>query len=136
MTNKLIFLEFCGLIDYLLIYSLYCYCGQADVITRENGIVASAANDWTLGEAAFPLSLVFGILGVSAAGLGPWQQKVGVRKSLLCGSVAFGSGLGLAALGIHYHMLPLVYVGYGGMSVYLVFFLWISLITFCFNFLY
>ena len=86
---------------------------QADVITRENGIVASVASDWTLGEAAFPLSLVFMTLGFSAAGLGPWQQKVGVRKALLTGSFAFGGGLGLASLGIHYHMLPLVYGGYG-----------------------
>lgn len=87
---------------------------QADVITRENGVVASVASDWTLGEAAFPLSLVFGILGFSAAGLGPWQQKVGVRKALLAGSFSFGGGLGLASLGIHCHMLPLVYAGYGG----------------------
>ena len=31
--------------------------------------------------------------------------------------MAFGGGLGLAALGIHCHTLPLVYAGYGGMYV-------------------
>jgi hypothetical protein len=58
-------------------------------------------------------------MGISSAGLGNWQQEVGVRKSLLYGSVAFGSGLGITCLGIHYHMLPLVYLGYGGKSLYI-----------------
>jgi hypothetical protein len=44
---------------------------------------------------------MFGIMGISSAGLGNWQQEVGVRKSLLYGSVAFGSGLGITCLGIH-----------------------------------
>jgi hypothetical protein len=62
---------------------------------------------------------MFGIMGISSAGLGHWQQEVGVRKSLLYGSVAFGSGLGITCLGIQYHMLPLVYLGYGGKSLYI-----------------
>lgn len=86
---------------------------MADTITREVGFVAPASADWALSETALPLSVMFMVLGVSAAGLGPWQSRVGTRTSLLCSSFAFGGGLTLGALGIHLHMLPLVYLGYG-----------------------
>jgi MFS family permease len=78
--------------------------------------VAPVAADWALSDAAFPLSLVFIMLGGSAAVLGPWQNKVGVRKALMFSSFAFGGGLMLGAAGIHFHMLPLLYLGYGIMG--------------------
>lgn len=74
------------------------------------------AADWALSDAAFPLSLVFIMLGGSAAVLGPWQTKVGVRKALMFSSFSFGGGLMLGAAGIHFHMLPLLYLGYGIMG--------------------
>jgi MFS family permease len=86
---------------------------MADTITREVGFVAPSSTDWALSETALPLSIMFMMLGVSAAGLGPWQSRVGTRTALLCSSFAFGGGLTLGALGIHLHMLPLVYLGYG-----------------------
>jgi MFS family permease len=86
---------------------------MADTITREVGFVASSSADWALQDTALPLSIMFMMLGSSAAFLGPWQSKVGVRTTLLCSSFAFGGGLTLGALGIHLHMLPLVYLGYG-----------------------
>jgi MFS family permease len=77
------------------------------------GFVAPAAADWTLLEAAFPLSIVFLLQGVSASVVGSWQMKVGPRIAMGAASVAFGGGLMLGALGIHLHSLPLLYAGYG-----------------------
>jgi MFS family permease len=86
---------------------------MGDAITREIGFVAPVAADWPLSETALPLSVVFMMLGISAAGLGPWQTAVGHRKALLCSSLSFGGGLLMGAAGIYYHSLPLVYLGYG-----------------------
>jgi hypothetical protein len=68
----------------------YAWSLMADLVTREQGFVASAASDWTLMQAALPLSLVFVFQGLAAATLGSWQAKVGPKKCLLYASVAFG----------------------------------------------
>ncbi len=56
---------------------------------------------------------MFVCLGGSAAILGPWQAKVGPKKSVMCAAACFGGGLALGSLGIHLHMLPLLYLGFG-----------------------
>jgi len=91
----------------------YAWSLMADVCTREIGIVAPAAADWTLLETAFPLSLVFIMHGLSASLLGKWQAEVGPRAAMGAASVAFGGGIMLGALGIHLHSIPLLYGGYG-----------------------
>ena len=85
-------------------------------MTREIGIVAPVAADWSLSDASLPLSIVFVVLGGSAAVLGPWQSKVGPRMALACAGCSFGGGLLLGAAGIHFHILPLLYLGYGVMG--------------------
>jgi MFS family permease len=86
---------------------------MADIITKEYGFVASAAADWTLMQTSMTLSINFAFLGISAALLGKWQQKVGPRKSLLYSALTFGTALSLGSLGIYLHNLPLIYFGYG-----------------------
>jgi len=86
---------------------------MADVATREIGFVAPAAADWTLMQAAFPLSIVFLMQGVSASVVGKWQMKVGARTALAASACSFGGGFMLGAAGIYFHSLPLLYVGYG-----------------------
>ena len=49
-------------------------------LTRENGIVASAASDWALDVASYPMSVMIAAGGISAALLGKWTIKV----SILC----------------------------------------------------
>lgn len=98
---------------HMCIGSPYAWSLVADVITRENGFVASTGADWTLMETALPLSMVFLMHGLSATLLGKWQVKVGPRKSNMLAAITFGGALGLGALGIHYHCLPLLYLGYG-----------------------
>lgn len=98
---------------HMCIGSPYAWSIMADTLTREIGFVAPVAADWPLMEAAFPLSLVFVMLGVGGTAFGKWQLRVGPRKAMACASVAFGGGLLLASAGIVAHSLPLVYTGYG-----------------------
>lgn len=98
---------------HMCIGSPYAWSLMADVVTREVGFVAPAAADWTLMEAALPLSMVFLLHGLSAGALGKWQLNVGPRKAMAAASVAFGGGLLLGAAGIYTHTLPLLYLGYG-----------------------
>ena len=100
-------------LTHMCIGSPYAWSMMADAITREYGFVAPSFADWTLMEAVIPLSLVFMFHGLSASVLGKWQLKVGPRKSMMVGAFTFGGGLLLGSLGIHLHMLYLVYFGYG-----------------------
>ena len=98
---------------HLCIGAPWAWSVMADVVTREIGFVAPAAADWSLYDAAFPLSIVFLMQGVSASLFGKWQMKVGARTALATSAFAFGGGMMLGAAGIHYHSLPLLYAGYG-----------------------
>ena len=98
---------------HMCIGSPFAWSLMADTITREIGFVAPAAADWTMMEAVFPLSIVFVAQGLSASLVGKWQQRVGARKAMAAASIAFGSGMMLGAAGIHFHSLPLLYLGYG-----------------------
>jgi len=85
---------------------------MADVISREVGFVAPAAADFTLMEAAMPLSIALGTFGVAASLLGNWQAKVGPSYSMKCAAVVYSSSLFIGALGVHLHSLPVSAVNY------------------------
>jgi MFS family permease len=98
---------------HMCIGAPFAWSLMADTLTRELGFVASAAADWSLYEAALPLSMVFVMQGLTAALFGKWQLRVGPRKALAAAATAFGGGMLVTAAGIHLHMLPLIYLGYG-----------------------
>jgi MFS family permease len=58
-------------------------------------------------------SIAIGILGLAAAVFGRWVERAGPRKSMFVAAVCFAGGFIVAALGVHYHWLLLVYLGYG-----------------------
>lgn len=101
---------------HMCIGSPYAWSLMGDQITRELGFVASSAGDWSMMQAALPLSIVFGFHGLTASLSGKWQMKVGPRKALATAACCFGGGLLLGGAGIHMHCLPLVYAGYGAMG--------------------
>merc|ERR1719422_1397659 len=80
-------------------------------LTRENGIVASAASDWALDVASYPMSVMIAAGGISAAALGKWTIKAGVRKSLALGGVLYGAGFCLASAGVYNHNVGMMYAG-------------------------
>jgi MFS family permease len=89
----------------------YGWSAISAAMTRENGLVASAASDWTLDLATYPMSIMIAAGGIGAAVFGKWTIKVGVRKAMACGSLLFGAGFGVSALGVATHSLPVLYAG-------------------------
>lgn len=98
---------------HMAIGSPWAWSMMADVLTREQGFVAPAVGDWSMMESAYPLSLVFLVLGLSASVVGKWQMKVGARHAMAMAAAAFGGGSLVGAAGIYMHSLPLMYAGYG-----------------------
>lgn len=80
-------------------------------LTRENGLVTSAASDWALDLASYPMSVMIAAGGISAAVLGKWTIKVGVRKALALGGLLYGAGFCVAATGVAQHNVGLMYAG-------------------------
>jgi MFS family permease len=84
-------------------------------LTRAIGITQSApGQDWKVPQvvlATYSLGLV--ILGLSAAFLGKWVERVGPRKTMFASACCFCGGLVVASLGVHVHSLLVVALGYG-----------------------
>ena len=91
----------------------YAWSVMSSPLTRELGVVAASAADWSLAQATLPISLVFAAQGVAAAVAGPWLANIGPRASMMIAAACFSGGLGLSALGVAMHSLPLLYLGYG-----------------------
>merc|ERR550519_3266209 len=65
----------------------------------------------SLDYATYPMSFMIAAGGMSAAALGKWTMKVGIRKAMLTGSLLYGGGFFLAASGIYNHNLAMMYAG-------------------------
>jgi MFS family permease len=100
-------------LTHMAIGSPYAWSAVSGVLAHELGVVAAAADDWSLSATTVPLSLVFFGQGIAAAVGGTWLAKVGPRAGMTIAAAAFGGGVALAALGVWTHSLPLVYAGYG-----------------------
>ncbi|CAM9220897.1 unnamed protein product, partial [Laminaria digitata] len=98
---------------HMCIGSPWAWSVLSGTLSRELGVVSSAAGDWSMAEATFPLSIVFALQGIAAAVGGKWALDVGPRLSMSIASLCFGGGMMLGGLGVEYHSLPLVYAGYG-----------------------
>jgi len=82
-------------------------------LTRIIGITHSAPGDWRLADVGGILTVAIAVLGLSAATFARWVEQAGPRLSMLVAAVCFGSGFIVAAIGVHYHLLWLLYLGYG-----------------------
>jgi MFS family permease len=82
-------------------------------LTKVLGITHAAPGDWKLAEVGWTFSIAIVLLGLSAAVFGRWVERVGPRLSMFVAAVCFGGGFLIAALGIHYHQIFLLYLGYG-----------------------
>ncbi len=69
------------------------------------------------GTKLTPISIIFSIaivmLGLSAAVLGTWVERVGPRKAMFTAGLCWSLGFVVAALGVASDQLWLVYLGYG-----------------------
>jgi MFS family permease len=98
---------------HLSIGQVYAFSTFNLPLTKLIGITHSAPEDWKLTEVGWTFSIAIAILGISAAVFGHWVERVGPRKSMFTAALCFGGGFIVAAFGIKYHQLWLLYLGYG-----------------------
>jgi MFS family permease len=85
-------------------------------LTHLLGVNTSIAGDWSAGEVAWIFSIAIAVLGISTAVFGNWLERAGPRKAMFIAACCFGAGFLIAAIGVHFHQLWLVYLGYGGVG--------------------
>ena len=71
----------------------YGWSSISGQLAREGGVAASCSTDWTLDATTWPMAIMIASGGVSAALLGSWTVRVGVRQAMATGAIMFGVGL-------------------------------------------
>ncbi|MFN8579901.1 MAG: OFA family MFS transporter [Gemmatimonadaceae bacterium] len=77
------------------------------------GISASAPDDWKLTTIGWIFSVAIVFLGLSAFTFGRWLEGAGPRKAMFASATCFGGGFLVASLGVAWHQIGLLYLGYG-----------------------
>jgi MFS family permease len=98
---------------HLSIGQVYSFSVFKIPLTQILGITQSVPGDWDQPSLAWIFSIAIAFLGISAAVFGRWVEKNGPRKTMLAAACCFGGGFLTAALGVAWHQLWLVYLGYG-----------------------
>jgi MFS family permease len=98
---------------HLSIGQVYAFSTFNLPLTKLLGVTHSVPGDWDLKEIGWIFSIAIAFLGAAAALFGRWVEQVGPRKSMFAGALCFGGGFIVSAIGIHYHWLWLLYLGYG-----------------------
>ncbi len=93
--------------------SVYAWSIFNTPLTRVRGVVASSPDDWSLSQVIWIFTVAIVFLGLAAAFAGRWVEKAGPRMVGSTASLCWGGGFMIAALGIHFHLLWLLYLGYG-----------------------
>src|SRR5277367_1294612 len=82
-------------------------------LTKLLGITQSAPADWNLKDVGWIFSIAIVFLGASAAIFGRWVERVGPRRSMFVAALCFAGGFLVSAVGVHWHQLWIIYLGYG-----------------------
>jgi MFS family permease len=98
---------------HLCIGSVYAWSIYNPALIRVFGVVTPAADDWRLSDVVWIFTVAIIFLGLSAAIAGKWLEDVGPRKVGTVAALCWGGGYLVGGLGIVWHQLPLVYLGYG-----------------------
>jgi MFS family permease len=98
---------------HLCIGSVYAWSIFNPALIKQIGVVASSADDWTLSSVVWIFSTAIVFLGLAAALGGRWLEEVGPRMVGVLAAFCWGGGFLIGSLGIAYHQLWLVYLGYG-----------------------
>ncbi|HEV7551374.1 MAG TPA: OFA family MFS transporter [Candidatus Angelobacter sp.] len=77
------------------------------------GVDSPNLADWKFTDLGWIFSIAIVFLGLSAAIFGKWLEKAGPRKAMFASAVCFASGFFVSAIGVHFHQLWLIYLGYG-----------------------
>ncbi len=98
---------------HLCIGEVYSFSVFNEPLTRVIGVTAPMPEDWKLTTIGWIFSLAILFLGLSAAFGGSWLERVGPRKTMFVSALCFGGGFLVSALGVHYHRITLLFLGYG-----------------------
>ena len=98
---------------HMCIGSVYSWSIFNPALTKELGVAASGADDWSITAIVGVFSTAIVFLGLSTAIAGKWLEEVGPRCTGVCAAGLWGMGFVLAGIGIETHELWLVYLGYG-----------------------
>jgi MFS family permease len=98
---------------HLCIGSVYAWSIYNPALIRTEGVVTSAAGDWSLSSVVWIFTVAIVFLGLSAAFAGKWLEEVGPRKVGVVAACLWGGGYLVGGFGILIHELWLVYFGYG-----------------------
>lgn len=99
---------------HLCIGEIYGFSVFNAPLTRVLGVTQSIkGRDWTVPEVGWIYSIGLIVLGLSAAILGRWVERVGPRKTIVASAMCFCGGLALSSLGVKIHNIWLIYLGYG-----------------------
>ena len=83
-------------------------------LTRLIGKTQSVKDqDWTIPQVGWIYSIALILLGCSAAIFGKWVERSGPRKTMVTSALCFCGGLAISAIGVAYHQLWIIYLGYG-----------------------
>ena len=99
---------------HLCIGEIYGFSVFNGPLTRVVGITRSiTGQDWTIPAVGWIYSIALIMLGLSAAVLGRWVERVGPRKTIFASAFCFCGGFWLSSLGVSLHNIWLIYLGYG-----------------------
>jgi MFS family permease len=98
---------------HLCIGSVYAWSVFNPALTRELGVMAPSADDWSLKSVVWIFSVAIVFLGLAAAFAGKWLEEVGPRMVGVLAAVLWGGGFIIGSFGISTHQLWLIYLGYG-----------------------
>jgi MFS family permease len=95
---------------HLCIGSVYAWSVFNPALVKTEGVVASAAGDWTLAQVTWIFTVAIVCLGLSAAVAGKWLERVGPRMVGTVSACCWGGGFLVGVLGIRTHQLWLLYL--------------------------
>ena len=98
---------------HLSIGQAYAFSVFSIPLSRAIGISTSAPGDWTLSTIGWVFSTAIVFLGLSAAFVGSWLERVGPRKAMFASALCFAGGFFVGAAGIAAHQFWLLLLGYG-----------------------
>src|SRR3954464_5763178 len=99
---------------HLCIGEIYGFSVFNEPLTQLVGVSRSIeGSDWTIPTVGWVYSIALIMLGLSAAVLGRWVERVGPRKTMFASACAFCGGLLFSSLGVALHSIVLLYLGYG-----------------------
>jgi len=98
---------------HLCIGQIYAYSVFNNPLTHIIGRSQPVEEDWDLKTVGWIFSIALFCLGASAATFGKWVERVGPRLTMFVSALCFSGGFMVAAMGVQFHQIWLLYLGNG-----------------------